>query len=118
MILRRKSAQRHLCLLLGLLAFIASATSTAAETFHKSHLVRVYPTATGDFVLTFESDDANCTGNSPKYYRVRVGAAGVTVDGAKAMLATALTAKASGFMVGIYFDDSTSDCLINRLYIY
>ena len=47
-------------------------------------------------------------GNNALY--VHVGGNFVTADGAKAMLATALSALAAGMKVSVLYDDSTSFC--------
>jgi ABC-type sugar transport system substrate-binding protein len=81
----------------------------------QSTLAFVYPMADGSFVLGFTQGMSFCQSpNSPQYFYVTPGQNGVNADGAKAMLATALTAFATGKTLSIAFDDSTPSCYINR----
>ncbi len=75
--------------------------------------------ATGtNLVFTFSSNglapesasDLGGANSNPNHY-------GVNSDGVKAMLATALTAYALGKSLSFVFDDSTTNCYINRLSI-
>lgn len=103
-----------------LLAFIVlfSPITAFAGTWHSSKISHVYPTASGEFVLKFESDSAACTsGDSPDYYRVKVGENYVTQEGANKIFATALAAAMAGKTINIYFDETTSHCYINRIQI-
>lgn len=102
------------CALFALGSFAAN----AAEVWHTAYLKRIYPTSTGSVTLIFMTDHANCTNaNNPKYYTIAVGQNGVTIDGLRAMHSTALTAFAMERQVSIAFDDATSSCYINRLYV-
>jgi hypothetical protein len=66
-------------------------------------------------VLRFVNDAGTCNNpNSPKYFYVVAGQHGVTADGVKAMLATALTAFTTGGTLSAAFDDATANCYINR----
>jgi hypothetical protein len=98
------------CLLLGW----TSAASAASQNL-QSTLAFVYPMGDGSFVLGFTQGSTFCPSpNTPQYFYVTPGANGVTLDGAKAMLATALTAFALGKTLSIAFDDSTTYCYVNR----
>jgi hypothetical protein len=94
-------------------------SASAAEQWVEGYLMHVYPEADGSFILTFQGTQSTaCTNTAnPKYYEVRAGQYGVNADGVKAMLATALTAHASGKVIQLAFDDSTSYCYVNRLRI-
>ena len=80
-----------------------------AGIWHDSKISHVYPTASGEFILKFESDSSACTsGEAPDYYRVKVDKHGVTQEGSNKIFATALAAAMAGKTVNIYFDESTS----------
>ncbi len=90
--------------------------ANAAESYYQDLVKTVYPFANGNFVVTFASSPAAClNGSNPKYFYVQVGVNGVTSEGAKAMLATALTAFATGRKLGVIFDDASYSCDINRM---
>ncbi len=90
----------------------------AAPIWHSAKVATIYPMGNGDVVLTFDNDAPTCTNASnPKYYYMRVGANGMTQEGLENMLAVALTAANSGQTVTINFDDSSTGCFINRLYV-
>jgi hypothetical protein len=101
------------------LAFSVAAPANAAETFHTDYIRFIYPLSNGNFVIGMVVSPPTCTGaSSPsKYLHVIVGEQGVTSDGAKAMLASALTALSMGQRVSVVFEDSTSTCSVNRLII-
>ena len=93
--------------------------SLATERGHASTLNFVYPLGTGDFILAFDNDSAQCTAlGPPKYMYVSVGQNGVTAEGAKKMFATAMLAFALRKQLSVAFGDSTSACFINRLTVY
>ena len=91
----------------------------SAEQWVEGTLKFVYPQPDGSFVISFEgAQPASCiSGANPKYFEVKAGQFGVNGDGVKAMLATALTAHASGKVIQLAFDDSTAYCYVNRLRI-
>lgn len=100
-------------------AFLAmSGAAGAAESWYQDYVRYVYPLSNGDFVITFATSPAACThpGN-PKYFHVQVGHNGVTSDGAKAMLATALTSFVTGRKLSVAFNDASSSCDVNRLLV-
>lgn len=95
-----------------------TSAAVAASQFVQSSLVFVYPQADGSFVLGFAQGSTFCQSpNSPQYFYVTPGQNGVTADGAKAMLATALTAFGLGKTVSLAFDDATPYCYVNRFSI-
>ena len=97
---------------------LGSLAANAAEVWHTAYLKNVYPQANGSVILVFTTDQASCTNtNSPKYYSITVGQNSVTVDGLRAMHATALTAFAMERQVSIAFDNATANCYINRLIV-
>lgn len=93
-------------------------SAIAAEVWHTAYLKYVYPQANGSVVLVFTADSASCTSpNNPKYYSITVGQNSVTVDGLRAMHATALTAFAMERQVQFAFDNATANCYITRLLV-
>jgi hypothetical protein len=98
-------------MLLGLGAPLAM-----AEGWHQDFVKTVYPLSNGNFVVIFVSSPSSCpNANNPKYFYVQVGNNGVTSDGAKAMLATALTAFTTGRKLTVAFDDASASCDVNRM---
>jgi hypothetical protein len=107
-------------LLLGAALYVGTVPGAfAAEQWAEGYLMHVYPEADGSFILTFQgTQPGGCTNTAnPKYFEVKAGQYGVNADGVKAMLATALTAHVSGKWVQLAFDDSSSNCYVNRLRI-
>jgi hypothetical protein len=92
-----------------------SVSVQATTQYFQSTLQSVYPLADGSFVLIFSQSGSNCHSlNSPPYFYVAAGQNGVTADGVKGMLATALTAFSLGKTLAGAFDDSTPYCYVNR----
>nr|BDD45212.1 hypothetical protein 18 [Saccharospirillaceae bacterium] len=103
-----------------LVILVASISMAVAEsTWHTDvKIKKVYPLASGDFVLILNKDSAKCTGvESPNYYRVAVGENRVTAEGANKIYSAALSAAMANKSVNINFDDSTPHCYINRLQV-
>ena len=106
---------RKLLVLVGLVGFAAGGQGQAATAYFQSTVKFVYPQSDGSFILGFANDAGTCSNtNSPKYFYVVAGQNGVTADGLKAMLATALMAFATGSTLSGAFDDATPNCYINR----
>ena len=84
--------------ILGLLT-IACSNACAATVVVQSTLKSVYPLADGSFVIILTNDTSTCPTATPKYFYVTPGQSGMTVDGAKAMLASALTVFAVGVLL-------------------
>ena len=98
--------------------FGAMSSAGAAELWVDEYLLSVYPLSDGNFILSFQTAPTQCTSTAnPKYFHVYAGQNGVTAEGVKAMLAASLTALASGKRVQAAFDDSTSNCFVNRIRI-
>ncbi len=103
-------------LIVGFLS-ILSTTSFADSHWHSSNIKSIYPLGDGDFVLTFDTDSADCTStSSPKYHYVRVGENGVTKEGINQMYSLAMSAAMTDKTVYIYFNDA-ADCLVNRMFV-
>jgi hypothetical protein len=105
---------------LSLLAFyllLISCRAFSAPAGVISTVKTVYPQADGSFVIILVNDTSTCSAPSPKYFFVTPGQNGVTVDGAKAILATTLTAFALGSSISLNFDDATPSCYVNRISI-
>lgn len=110
--------RRYACCFAAFLVSLAGAVSADEVWLNSTTIYAIYPLATGTVVLTFEADATECTsGSSPKYYTLKVGANNVTADGFENVLATALAAAATRAIVSVAFDDSTSDCYINRIWV-
>jgi hypothetical protein len=104
--------------LVGTLLATGVAETNAAEGWHQDNVKTVYPMSNGDFVVTFVNSPAAClNGSNPKYLYVQVGSNGVTIDGAKSMLATALAAFVAGKKLTVVFDDTSTSCNVNRMTI-
>jgi hypothetical protein len=97
--------------LLALTCFNSYAAISSVQSTVKS----VYPLSDGSFVIILTNDTSTCAAAAPKYFFVTPGQNGVTLDGAKAMLATALTAFATGSSLALVFDDATTSCYVNRI---
>ncbi len=76
----------------------------------------IYPMGDGSFVLGFNANVPVCSSaGSTRYIYVTPGENGTNIDGAKNMLATALTAYALGQSIAVAYDDSSLYCYANRL---
>lgn len=105
------------CMAIASVAWLSSASGAlAAEQWGASTIKAVYPMSNGNFVIQLMTSPPLCPATSePKYLWVSVGENGVTTDGVKAMLATALAAMAMDKTIHIAFSDSTANCYVNRL---
>jgi hypothetical protein len=93
-----------------------AACANATEAYHTGRLKFVYALGDGSYVIGFLANSAACTSSEPtKYMYITAGQNGVTADGLKNMIATALLGYATGGALSIAFDNSTSYCYINRL---
>ena len=110
------SRKAIVCVVAAALGVLGSAPALAAEQWATGNVGYVYPQGSGNFVVTITNAPATCTNPAnPKYFHIYNGQNGVNADGVKAMLAVVLTAHASGKQIQIAFDDSTSNCYVNRL---
>ena len=90
----------------------------AADVWHRSTLKAIYPLADGNYILSFTSDAPGCTStNSPKYHYVFVNENGISEEASKKIYAASLLAYSLGQSVSIVYNDTTSSCFINRLYL-
>jgi hypothetical protein len=107
-----KNATRMLCLIL------MSCAANATEAWHASTIKWLYPQADGSFVLVFDTNAPACTAvGADKYHYVLPSQNGMTVEGAKKLYAAAMMAMAMDKTVQVAFDDSTSNCYVNRLLV-
>jgi hypothetical protein len=107
---------RKLGTLFCLAMLAATSTSAWAETWHTARIKSVYPLANGSVVLIFVEDAPACPGSVPgKYHYISVGENGVTAEGVKMLMATALVALAMDKTVSVAFAEGSSGCYINRL---
>jgi len=99
--------------------FSLATSAGAAATWHTAKITHVYPAGEGTHVvLRFDADSPACTNtNDSDYYYIYVGENGVTADGLKILLSTALAAAAAGKTVTINFDSASPNCYINRLWV-
>jgi hypothetical protein len=102
--------------ILGAIVLLLSAgTLHAATVWHTGVLTYVYPLSDGQYVLGFGTILPVCFGSgSGSYLYITAGQNGVTAEGAKNLIATALMAFASGKTLDVAYDDSTAYCYINR----
>ena len=96
--------------------------SYAFSTF-TSTISHVYPhsddSSEGNFIILFSSDVGTaCTNASnPKYYYFRNGVAGVNKESRDKMYSAILTAAAAKKNVTVWFDESSPNCDVNRLWV-
>lgn len=96
---------------------ILSQSVYAEGRWHKSTIKRVYPIANGGFVITFVKDSSFCLAEGPeKFHYFRVGQNNMTKEGLDKMYDLAIASAALGKVVGIYFDDESLFCDVNRMY--
>ncbi len=110
---------KQLCklVLAGLFMVGALAIDAPAEaaTWHTAKILSVYPQSEGSFVLVFNANSPACASGNPDYFYVRAGQNNVTLEGQRAMLTVATAAMLSGKEVAISFDESSSNCWVNRM---
>jgi hypothetical protein len=110
--------RRWIAGLAGAALMAVTSTAPAGTQYFQAPVQSVYPQGDGSFIVTFTQNTSLCPNqSSPQYFSVAAGQFGVNSDGVKAMLATALTAYALGKSLSFVFDDSTTNCYINRLSI-
>ncbi len=85
-------------------------------TWHTSKIERVYPLASGGFVLRFKNANSTCK-NESKYHYVTEGKNGVTKEAISNLLSVALVAGTSEKELTINFENSSESCDISRLFI-
>ena len=96
-----------------------SAPVSATEQYFSSTVKQIYPLASGDFVLLFDTESPNCTSaSSPKYYYVQVGQNNMTIEGSKKIYSAAMLAYSMNKQLSVAFDDATYQCFINRVTIF
>lgn len=90
----------------------------AADVWHTSTLKAIYPLADGNYILSFTNDASGCTStSSPKFHYVFVDENGMSAEASKKIYAAALLAYSLGQPVSIAYNDATSNCFVNRLYL-
>lgn len=113
-----RSARRPFVMIFTIAAALIAGTVSAAPVWHNSKIKWIYPLGSGAVILTLEIESPTCNpGATTNYYHIKVGENGVTQEGLENMLAVALTAATTGRVVSINFDDATTHCYINRLYV-
>lgn len=108
----------RLTALLVATAIAASAIPAhATPVWYQGAVQLVYPLNDGSFAIGVATTLPTCygSGSGGVYLYVTPGQNAVTLDGAKSMLATVLTAFTSARTVEVAYDDSTSYCYVNRL---
>ena len=102
------------------LFFIASlfSISAFAATWHSSYIRTIYPLANGNFVLIPETPNTQCSGiASNQYFYVQVGINGITEKGIDKIYAAVLAAHIAKKRVSYNFNEASSSCDINRLFV-
>jgi hypothetical protein len=95
----------------GFLALATSQVPAANLWTGYKNVTEVQVVEDGGFLLTLSSAiGGSCSVAGPNTLYIYVGSNSVTADGAKAMVASALAALASGMKVNVMYDDSTSYC--------
>jgi hypothetical protein len=95
------------------IALATSSASWATSVGFSATLTNISAIGDGRTVLQFGTTTSSCSG-TPQGFYVTVGQNGVSADGAKQILATALLAFSLGKTLTIYFDDSTSYCYVGQ----
>lgn len=102
-----------------IVAICLSPAANAVESWHTSTIRWIYPQASGDFIVVFDTNAPDCpnTNTSNKYHYVVVNQNGMTEEGAKKIYAAAMMALAMDKTVYAVFDNATASCYINRLVV-
>ena len=109
--------RRFAAVMAGTMLF-TTAIAQASTVWYQGPAQLVYPLNDGSFAIGVSTVLPVCSGSgSGVYMFVTPGQNSVTLDGAKNMLATVLTAFALGRPISVAYDDSTSNCYVNRLLI-
>lgn len=103
---------KHLLLISSLLLSMTA----SADMWYSGKLKMVYPLASGSFVLTFQTSPPECT-NSSHYFYTEVGQRSVTIEGSNKMYSLALVAASGDKKLTVNYDETSSNCYINRMYI-
>jgi hypothetical protein len=117
----RKSLANHsvrLTVSFALAGLALFAMPAHATTWYQGAVQMVYPLTDGSFAIGVPTTLPTCSSSgSGSYLHVTPGQNTLTLDGAKAMLATVLTAFSMGRTVSISYDSSTSSCYVDGLLI-
>jgi hypothetical protein len=115
---KKKTGVSSAMIAAGCFSMMFAGGANAVEGWATDTLRYVYPLSTGNFVIALNSNPAICPAvGDPKYFYVVAGENGVTADGVKAMLASALAAMAMGKQIQIAFDNATTYCYVNRFVV-
>jgi len=98
------------------LLFIFPVSPAVAADWHTSTIKWVYPLGNGDFIITFSENDPLCS-NASNYHHVKIGENGIDIEGSNKLYGAALAAGATRKTVTINYDETSSSCYINRLFI-
>lgn len=105
-----------LSVLIGFGIVVAPGLANASTQWVADKVRNVYPQGDGSFIIVFVTLQPSCpSASSPQYFYVSPGQNGANADGVKGMLATTLTAFATGTKITVAFDNATSYCYVNRL---
>ena len=91
--------------------FVAS-----ASVWFTSTVKRVYPLANGDFVVLFNDVNTKCVHESGYHY-IEVNRNGITESGRDKMYSAFFVAGSAKNQVKIFFDETSSNCNINRMQV-
>ena len=110
--------KRLLGIVLSCICPAVATSASAATAWYQGAVQLVYPLNDGSFVIGVPTTLSTCfSSGQGVYLYVTPGQNAVTLDGAKSMLATTLTAFAIARTISVAYDDSTSYCYVNRLLI-
>ena len=102
--------------LLGTAVLSLATPVFAANVGHSAHLIRINSLGDGRVVLQFDVDNGACLDtNSPEGYYLAAGQNGITADGLKNIMATAMLTYSQGKMLSFYFDSSTAYCYVGQV---
>ena len=102
--------------LFALLMILRSGSVLATPVWFTSTIKTVYPQGNGDYVLIFNDPSPSCS-HAGGYHLIAPSQNGMSEAGSNKMYALAVTAAALGKTLTINFDDSSSNCYVNRLLV-
>lgn len=104
------------CFIFSILFSLSVLSQAGDDAWHGEKVSMLYPLANGDFVISFANFPTDCT-NSSKYMYVKVGARGMTLEGANKLYSLAMMAFASGKALSVNYLKTSPTCDINRMYV-
>lgn len=112
---------KRIFLVLGLVASLSFINvAFAAKHWHTSKIKYVYALHNGAILIAFDKKHPECknaSGTVLSWQYVYVGQNNMTKEGIKNIYSMALTAYSTEKTVSVYFDDATTGCYIDRMFI-